>query len=110
MSMKKSWLRTTLDSIGVREVFVTGSVLGFTLFALFRGAFADHAVAIKAVERLGFTQAKVIDQTSLPLGMQGCDVGDAVRFTIKAVDADGRLQVVYVCADYWLKGANFRSE
>lgn len=70
-------------------------------FALIRGNFVHSEVALKSVEKLGFTSAKIVEEDRfLPGYHSSCDGYAAARFRISAIDLQNAPKIIDVCVGY----------
>lgn len=78
------------------------------IFAMARGCLVDPSVALEAVDKAGYSDAKVVEHAYFAVGLRGCSESDAARFTVKAVNPAGREVTVTVCSGWLLKNATIR--
>ncbi len=87
------------------------SVLAFMIFLFIdRGIFAGKEIAVRALEKQGYQQVEIIGKSGLLVGLQGCEVGDAAKFTATALNPIGKKVDIFVCAGWPFKGATIRTD
>lgn len=79
------------------------------LFFLVEGSFVDESVAIKALQKQGFTDINITGKEWLFVGFRGCSEDDSVKFTAIAKNPRNETVEVYVCSGWLFKGSTVRS-
>ena len=86
-------------------IFLTLAIL----FFLVEGSFVDESVAIKALQKQGFTDINITGKEWLFVGLRGCSEDDSVKFTVIAKNPRNETVEVYVCSGWLFKGSTVRS-
>ena len=79
------------------------------LFFLVEGSFVDDSIAIKALQKQGFTDINITGKEWLFVGFRGCSEDDSVKFTAIAKNPRNETVEVYVCSGWLFKGSTVRS-
>jgi hypothetical protein len=66
----------------------------------------DKEKAIKVLEYQGYSDINIVDKSWFMVGWRGCSNGDAVRFTVEAINPVGSKVKIYVCMGI-IKGGLF---
>ncbi len=83
----------------------------FVVFPLVscRGAFVNKDIAVRALEKQGYSNIEIINHQYFLVGWKGCDDKDAAKFTARAINPTGNKVEVFVCTGWFLKGATIRT-
>ncbi|MCK9273016.1 hypothetical protein M0P65_05710 [Candidatus Gracilibacteria bacterium] len=74
-----------------------------------RGIFADINLAIKSLEKQGYSNVEVTNMDWFFVGFRGCDMGDAAKITTNATNPAGKQTEIFVCTGWPFKGATIRT-
>jgi hypothetical protein len=77
--------------------------------AMCRGAMADEAGAVEALETQGFSDVTITGHAYMLVGLRGCSEKDAARFDATATNPLGKRVDVQVCAGWPFKGHTVRT-
>ena len=101
-------MRNLLRSVG--ELLLL--VLFFLLFLAgsVRGCFARPQTAERALKIQGYRDVAITDHAWFAVGLRGCDMNDAARFTATALNPRGEKVELFVCTGWPLKGATIRTK
>lgn len=75
-----------------------------------RGCFVSEDVAVRALEKMGFTDIEVTHHAWFAVSLRGCSKSDAAKFTARATNPAGKEVTIEVCSGWILKGATIRSD
>lgn len=95
--------------MGLKVCFWT-VVIAFLCFAACRGCLVSEKTAYSAVEKMGFTDIKVVYHAWVFVFLRGCSKSDAAKFTVEAVNPIGKQVTIEVCSGWLFKGATIRSD
>lgn len=85
-------------AIGYSVIIIAAFLLSF-FFGYGRGIFIGKDVAIRAIEAQGYGNIDVTDRAWFRIGINGCNMTDAVRFMAKVTNSAGKPEEVFVCTD-----------
>ena len=95
-------------------LFITGVYVTVFLFCgvfySVRGKFVDPQVAVRSLEKQGYSHVKIVDQELYFPGFHGCDARDAALFVVQATNPVGKDVEVNVCVGWPFKGATIRTD
>jgi hypothetical protein len=91
------------------EILIAVVIVLAVFFGCFRGAFVDESVAVRALEKSGYSHVRITDHKWFVVGLRGCG-RDAARFDAIARNPAGQEVKVFVCAGWLFKGATVRFE
>lgn len=92
------------------ELFTLIFFVVIIFLVMFRGSWVDEAIAYRASETQGYSDAKVIDHSWFAIGLRGCSSRDAARFTLRATNTNGKEVEYYVCTGWIFKSATIRTK
>jgi len=95
---------------GVHLIFLLFFIFVVFPFASCRGALVDKDVAIRALEKQGYSNIEIINHQYFWVGWKGCDSKDAAKFTAHVTNPAGKQVEVFVCTGWILKGATIRTD
>jgi prepilin-type N-terminal cleavage/methylation domain-containing protein len=78
--------------------------------SVFRGMLVNEDVAIRALEKQGYSDIKIISHNWFLVGVRGCDGKDAAKFTARVKNPAGKDTEVFVCTGWIFKGATIRTD
>lgn len=78
------------------------------VFSMFRGAFVNQDIAVRALDTAGYTEIEIIDEAFFFMALRGGEKSDAARFHAKAINPVGKEVDVYVFSGWLFKGATIR--
>ena len=73
------------------------------LFFIIEGSFVDESVAIKALQKQGFTDINITKKEWIFVGFLGCGEDDSVKFTAIAKNPRNETVDIYVCSGWLFK-------
>ena len=91
------------------EVLTLIFFLVMVFFGIFRGIFASEDLAIRALEKRGYSNIQITDHKWFCVGLRGADTQDAAMFEATATNPVGEEVEVYVCRGWPFKGGTVRS-
>lgn len=91
------------------DVLIAVVVAAILFLGLFRGAFADSRVAMRALETQGYSNVQITNHQWFLVGFRGCDEKDAAKFSATAMNPVGRQVELFVCTGWIFKGATVRT-
>ena len=91
------------------EILIVLAIVGILLTSI-RGVFASQDVAVRALEKQGYSNVRIINHGWLFVGFRGCSETDAAKFDAVAVNYAGKKTKVFVCMGWPLKGATIRTD
>lgn len=78
--------------------------------SVLRGALVSENTAVRALEKQGYSNVKIIDHDWVLIGLRGCDGHDAAKFTAEVTNPAGKNTEVFVCTGWLFKGATIRTD
>jgi hypothetical protein len=101
--MKKgSWL-----PIGMTTLYLVLIVFSFLVVPA-RGCMAEPEQALRALDQMGYTEAKIHNHAWFWVAVRGCGA-DAARFDATAVNPRGKRVDLIVCVGWPFKGSTVRT-
>lgn len=82
----------------------------FILLMFSRGIFVKENVAIKSLEKQGYSNVEVTKRGWFFVGFSGCDMNDASKITTNATNPAGKQIEIFVCTGWPFKGATIRTD
>ncbi len=79
-------------------------------FSIFRGLWADKSTALRALEKQGYSDVRIIDHSWFMVSVRGCSNSDAAKFTALAKNPVGKEVECFVCTGWPFKGATIRTD
>lgn len=95
---------------GFRLIVNLAIVLLILIGVQFRGSLVDKDVAIRALEKQGYSNIEIINHQYFAVGWKGCDSKDAAKFTARVTNPAGKRVEVFVCTGWLFKGATIRTD
>lgn len=80
------------------------------ILSLFTGIFVDKAIAVRALEKQGYSDIRITNKDWFMVGLRGCSGHDAAKFTASVVNPAGKEVEVFVCTGFIFKGATIRTD
>ncbi|MDO8492156.1 MAG: hypothetical protein Q7S34_00755 [bacterium] len=89
-------------------------IVVFMFFVLFLstlpGKWVSQDIAIRALEKQGYTNVQITEHNWFLVGFSGCDDSDVARFKARATNPVGKKVEVFVCTGWLFKGATIRTD
>jgi len=79
-------------------------------FGIFRGLCVDKSMALRAMEKQGYNDVRVVDYHWFMVGFRGCSGHDAAKFDVVAKNPVGKKVECFVCVGWPFKGATIRTD
>lgn len=96
-------------------LFTTVSLLPLFIFIMFfamffaRGVFVDNVRPVEEVMKVhGYTEYTITDKDIFFINFRGCQLGEAAKFEVSAVNSNGESVNLLVCTGWPFKGATIR--
>ncbi len=101
--MRRNW-----QSIGTVAYVIFICVI--LAFVISRGLWVDKSIAVRALEKQGYSDIRIIDYDWFMVGLRGCSGSDAAKFTAVAKNPAGKEVECFVCAGWPFKRATIRTD
>lgn len=79
-------------------------------FAIFRGFWANESTAVRALEKQGYSDIRILDHSWFMVSVRGCSNSDAAKFSAVAKNPVGKEVECFVCVGWPFKGATIRTD
>ena len=92
------------------QFIIMAVVVVIFVLSLFRGTWVDESIAVRALEKQGYSDVQITDHSWFMVGLRGCGRSDAAKFTATAKNPVGQEIECFVCTGWLFKGATIRTD